>query len=320
MPAFTPDFSPGRPGCRRRPDGRPAKRVALLVLGAALSGALATTAPAAPATAASPARAASTVETPPAFRVSSFNVLGHRHTEPGGKHAKMQSGHKRIARAMRILDRRKVEVAGLQEFQPPQYDTFRRVVGDTWAAFPGDEHGNYAMHNSIIWKTSTWELVDKQVIEIPYFRGQRVKMPYIQLRHRATDRLVWFANFHNPADSKRRGSQRAWRSVAKDLQVQLANQLWATKVPLILTGDMNEKASYFCTMAAQAPMRSASGGRVTRRGKCILPKERVRIDWIFGSRDATLDNYRVSKNRNIRRISDHPLLQADVQLRVTPRS
>ena len=107
--------------------------------------------------------------------------------------------------------------------------------------YPGDELSNYATHNSIAWRTAHWQLLEANTIPITYFDGKLIPMPYLLMRHVATGRLVWVANFHNPASTRNRGDQSKWRAKAKAAQIALANRLHQTGVPLIITGDMNER-------------------------------------------------------------------------------
>ena len=64
-----------------------------------------------------------------------------------------------------------------------------------------------------------------RTIDIPYFHGRAKPMPYVLLRHRATGRRVWFANFHNPADV--RGPAARWRREAVARETGLVNRLAA---------------------------------------------------------------------------------------------
>jgi endonuclease/exonuclease/phosphatase family metal-dependent hydrolase len=286
----------------------------MLLAGALLAGALVaagvTTATAEPRT-----TARTSIE--PVFRVASFNILGWRHTAKGGKNSAMDSGETRMDRTVGLLDRRRISVAGLQEMQPQQYARLQQLTGSTWGAYPADTLTRYAMHNSVIWRTAEWDVVQTNTIAIPYFNGELVPMPYVLLRNKTTHRLVWFANFHNAADGSGRGSQAKWRRQAKALQVSLANELWETGVPLILTGDMNEKSSYFCTMAGKAPMRSANGGTVG--ANACTPPAGARIDWIFGSKDIRFSGYTMLRNGIVQRTSDHPMFFADVEIPSRPR-
>ena len=109
-----------------------------------------------------------------------------------------------------------------------------------WDLYPADTLNRIDGHNSIAWRTDAWELVEANTIAIPYFHGAKVQMPYILLRHMASNRLVWFANFHNPANTRYVGDSTMWRAQARILEVGLANKIWESGVPLIYTGDMNE--------------------------------------------------------------------------------
>jgi hypothetical protein len=252
------------------------------------------------------------------FRVSSFNVLGWSHTARGGNKPRMASGETRMQWTTQLLANNAVEVVGMQEMQPQQLAAFRSIQGDAWDLYPADNLNRIDTHNSIAWRTDTWELVEANTIAIPYFHGVKVQMPYILLRHLKTDRLVWFANFHNPANTRTSGDSTPWRAQARILEVGLANKIWESGVPLVFTGDMNETTPYFCALTTQAPMKSASGGSwgTTR---CRTP-ERMKIDWIFGSNDVRFTNYRVKDGTLVDKASDHPMILADVTVSSRPRA
>ena len=252
------------------------------------------------------------------FRVSSFNVLGWSHTEPGGNRARMASGETRMQWTTQLLANNRVEVVGMQELQPRQLATFREIQGDTWDLYPADTLNRIDGHNSIAWRTDTWELVEANTIAIPYFKGVKVQMPYILLRHIATDRLVWFANFHNPANTRHSGDSTPWRAQARILEVGLADKIWESGVPLVYTGDMNETKPYFCALTTQSPMKSASGGS-WGTSRCS-PPDRMKIDWIFGSNDLRFTNYRVNDGTLVDKASDHPMILADVTVSSRPRA
>ena len=250
-------------------------------------------------------------------RVATFNILGWSHTVPGGDRPGYASGEQRAAWVMKILGKKDLDVVGFQELQTQQFKVMRNIAGDTWEFYPGDQSTAFAMHNSLGWRTDKWQAVEKYLLPIPYFRGKMVPMPYVLLRHVETGRLVWFANFHNPADTKYRPSQEKWRDQAMALQIALANRLWESGLPLIITGDMNEKAEYFCGMTTLAPMRSASGG--SWGDDACAPPPDLRIDWIFGSNFVEFSGYRVARAKLIRKTSDHPLIYADVNFPTRPR-
>jgi endonuclease/exonuclease/phosphatase family metal-dependent hydrolase len=255
----------------------------------------------------------------PLFRVASFNILGANHTDgpKASKRHKFQPSTKRTPRAITALDLNRIDVVGFQEMQVKQVDQFMNRTQGAWGLYPGRQLTNYAAHNSIGWRTATWKLVEANTIPITYFNGQLVPMPYVLLRHLDTGRLVWVANFHNPASTKTRPPQAKWRKKAKAAQIALANRIHESGVPLVLTGDMNERETYFCAMTTQAPMKSASGGS-WGASACKPPKD-VRIDWVFGSNYLQFSDYRVLRGTLIKKTTDHPMIAADVAVPVRPR-
>jgi endonuclease/exonuclease/phosphatase family metal-dependent hydrolase len=258
-------------------------------------------------------------ESGPLFRVASFNILGANHTDgpKANKRKRFAASTKRTPQTLTSLDLNGIDVVGFQEMQVKQVDQFVNRAQGAWALYPGRQLSNYAAHNSIGWRTAEWKLVEANALPITYFNGQRVPMPFVLLRHLPTGRLVWFANFHNPASTKSRPPQAKWRKKAKNAQIALANRIHESGVPLILTGDMNERETYFCAMTTRAPMKSASGGS-WGPSACKPPKD-VRIDWVFGSNDLTFSNYRVNRGELVQKITDHPMIVADVTVPVRPR-
>jgi endonuclease/exonuclease/phosphatase family metal-dependent hydrolase len=255
----------------------------------------------------------------PLFRVASFNILGANHTDgpKASKRHRFAPSTVRTPQTIRSLDLNGIDVVGFQEMQVKQVDQFASRTQGTWALYPGRQLSNYAAHNSIGWRTAEWKLVEANTIPITYFNGQRVPMPFVLLRHLPTGRLVWFANFHNPASTKSRPPQGKWRAMAKADEIALANRLHESGVPLVLTGDMNERETYFCAMTTKAPMKSASGGS-WGASACKPPRD-VRIDWVFGSNDLKFSGYRVNRGALVQKITDHPMIVADVTVPVRPR-
>jgi endonuclease/exonuclease/phosphatase family metal-dependent hydrolase len=257
--------------------------------------------------------------TTPLSRVASFNVLGANHTDgPKATKTNFASSTVRTPNTLKILNNNGVDIVGFQELNRVQHDQFMKLTGDSWDMYPGDELTNYATHNSIAWRTAEWKLLEANTIPITYFNGTLVPMPYLLMRHVATGRLVWVANFHNPASTRNRAPQLEWRLKAKAAQVALANRLHQTGVPVIITGDMNERASYHCSMTSLAPMRAANGGSVGTT-RCVAPKD-TRIDWIFGSSFLKFSSYLAQRTPLVQRTTDHPLVVADVTVPVGVRN
>jgi len=241
-------------------------------------------------------------------RVSSFNVLGSSHTPAGGSRA---PGTTRIVWAGELLARHHVDVVGFQELQADQRATFLTTTAGAWALYPGSSLRSRDGENSIGWRTAKFDLVQATTVTIPYFDGNPRPMPVVLLRERTTGLLTWFSNFHNPATTRAYPAQGRWRARATAIEVALQDQLRGTGIPSVMTGDMNERAPYFC--AVQRPgsaMRAARGGYWSD-GVCHALRPRA-IDWIFGSRRLGLSGYTEDRSALVARTTDHPVLAATV--------
>ncbi|WP_036505973.1 endonuclease/exonuclease/phosphatase family protein [Nocardioides sp. URHA0020] len=248
---------------------------------------------------------------PAQFRLASFNLLGATHTQGPDRRKDYPDADQRLPGELRALERARVTVAGLQEFQWPQARRFRELVGDRYAVFPGTSLGRSRSDNSIIWRTDVWALVRKRTKLVPYFHGHLVRMPQVLLRHRSSGRLVWFANFHNPADVG--GPARRWRDQAVVIEAELVAKLGRTGVPVVVTGDMNARGGFACELTGRTGMHSADGAAVVD-GHCRLPAS-PEIDWIFGTRALRFSHYRSDSGPERRHLTDHPLITATATLR-----
>jgi hypothetical protein len=211
--------------------------------------------------------------------------------------------------AMDLLRSAHISVAGLQEFELSQHAAFQRVA-PAWGVFPGMKRSRSAVANSIVWNSGTWQFVEGHTIDIPYFGGQPKPMPYLLLRHVATGRQVWFANFHNPASVH--GPAAHWRREAVVRETALVNRLSARDTPVIMTGDMNDRAEFFCPMTGRSRMHAANGG--SRGGPCSPPPS-MGIDWILGSPDVVFDDHQSVRGGLVSRTSDHPFVWASATIR-----
>jgi endonuclease/exonuclease/phosphatase family metal-dependent hydrolase len=249
--------------------------------------------------------------------VSSFNVLGASHTDGKRGRRGFAKGKVRAGYAAQAIQQRDVDLVGLQELERPQARTMvRRLPG--YSIFPGPSKRRHASANSIMWRNDTWSAVAKHTIGIPYFKGNIINMPYVRLRNLATGTDVWVANFHNPASIKKRGDQSRWRADATRRQVDLANRLRAeTKLPVIFTGDFNEREVYFCRLVGATELEASNGGAVVNN-RCSPPRD-ARIDWVFGTPELDWQSHVVDKSSLIQRVTDHPMIVAKAKLRVAVR-
>jgi hypothetical protein len=247
------------------------------------------------------------------FTVSSFNVLGSTHTPPGGRRA---VGTTRIVWANQLLDQHHIDVAGFQELQTDQLTKLLSITKGSWGFYPGLTKVRRDSENSIGWRTNRFQLVSATTVNIPYFDGHPRAMPLVLLRHKASGALAYFMNVHNPADTPQFPNQGHWRSEATRVEVALSDQLVSSGIPRFLTGDMNERAPYFCRVTKETPLKAARGG-YWRNGVCYANKPRA-VDWIFGSQRLAFSGYLEDRSPLAAKTTDHPVIVSDVQ--VTPSS
>ena len=258
---------------------------------------------------ASPIPVVAGVSGPTSFRVSSFNILGWDHTEKGGsKYRKgYANGKKRMKLAVRLIKRQQVDVIGLQEFQPPQYEKWVKKASAQYDIFPGYLDTVGFLRNSIAWRKDKFRLVSTSWLKIPYFHGDVLRMPVVLLQSLQTGQQIYFMNFQNPADV--RGNALKWRLIGQRFQIALVNLLKTSNgLPVVWTGDMNSRKQVFCRVTKQAGMVSASGG--FRSDSSCQPPRGMVVDWIFGH-NVQFSNYVQDRSNKVQRISDHSMLLAD---------
>jgi hypothetical protein len=256
-----------------------------------------------------PRRAAPPVMT---FRMATFNTLGSSHTRKGSKAKRKQkaSGPARTARAGRYVLDNDIDLVGFQEMQADQRNAFMRATGGQYALYPGNDLRSMDGENSIAYRLDTWELVKADSIPIPYFGGRPRNMPVIVLKNKQTGISAYFTNFHNPADTGEFGKQGRWRAAATAKEAALFAQLRTQGLPLFVTGDMNDRQSWFCAVAGPGDLKAAAGGDGARNGCSVAPG--FRIDWIAGSHDVQFSNYREDRSGLVAWMTDHPVVSTDV--------
>ena len=242
------------------------------------------------------------------FRVASYNVLGDSHTGPGGNKPGFPDGSPRMDMAISALRNNGVDVVGFQEFEASQYAMFSSRAGE-YALYPGLTLGDKSVRFNIAWRTSMWRYVEGRSISIPYAGGSRIEMPVVLLESTLNGRRAWFANFHNPADTPNLGNNARWRAEAAGIEVSYLTALHLEDgLPVIATGDYNERAEIFCRFTAGGVFSAAAGG--SSGGGCAPPPS-MQVDWIFGSTGVSFDSYAVTNTGNA---SDHSLVHSGVTL------
>lgn len=302
---------PARPACSTpRRHGLRDWGLRALTLALGLTGGLAVAASTqAPAHAAEPPAAS---DLPTTFAISSFNLLGYGHTAPSGTRKGWADGVTRMKWATRLMADHGLDVIGFQEMQKPQYAEFQKRVGSTYDLYPGNQLTTAAMANSIAWRTSMWELVEARTMAVPYFHGNKIRMPYVLLRSKQTGRKIWVYNSHNAADAN--GPAQKWRDAATKLEIKLVNQLRTDDptTPVLITGDKNDRDEYFCPLALKTEMRAANGGGVSN-GSCVAPTN-MPVDWTLGSSDVLFTNWLADRSNLVKKTTDHPLIVSQAYL------
>ncbi len=259
-----------------------------------------------------PSKTAEPTPAPPPvldFTISSFNMLGSSHTSGAGKRPGMASGRTRAGRAADLVRRHGSDVVGFQEMQGDQLAAMQRQTAMDF--YPGFSMARRDTENSIGWRRSEFEAVEKRTVTIPYFDGHGRAMPVVKLRSLSTGLEAWFANFHNPADTSQYPHQQRWRDRATSIEISLANRLMDTGLPVFITGDMNERDEYFCRMTGGAPMVAARGG--SHVGGC-QPRNPRAVDWIFGSQGVAFSSYFEDRSRLVDITTDHPVVVSRVRI------
>jgi hypothetical protein len=215
---------------------------------------------------------------------------------------------------VRLLNQHHVDIAGFQELQASQFTRFQAITKGSWGFYPGLRGKKIDSENSIGWRTGKFRLVQGTTVNIPYFDGRPRAMPLVLLRDRRTGMLVYVANYHNPGDTRKHPNQGRWRRAATRIEIALQNQITRHGIPRIMTGDMNERAAFFCRVTARAALKAARPGTVWRNGVCRANKPRS-VDWILGAQRVDFSNYKEDRGPLVDRTTDHPVIVSDVTVR-----
>lgn len=225
------------------------------------------------------------------FVVSSFNILGSQHTKGRKGYA---PGTARAASATRLLLSRGVSIVGFSEIQADQLGVFRRNA-PSFGAYPGTAAGPRGVPQTLAWDTRVWRLEDAWTFNIP-FSHQIRPQPVVKLASVATGAQIYVVNVHNSPQG-----MEAERDRAMAIEVGIINRLAASGLPVVMTGDFNEKAEALCRFTTSTPLVSAVGG------SGCTPARGARVDWIFASR-LSVESYNIDRSAPIPSITDHAVM------------
>ncbi len=226
------------------------------------------------------------------FTIAQSNVLGSQHTAARGGYG---PGTARAAITSSLLASRGVDVGGMQEVQSDQLGVFlNRMPG--YSFWPAAALGHNGERLQIYWRSSRFTMMDQGSVSY-VFSSQRIPLPYVLLRDRASGAEFYVITAHNSP-----GGMELQRDVATGVEIGLIRQLMATGKPVLITGDMNEHTEFFCKVAVATGMVAANGG--SGAGGCHLPPGPLRVDWIMGGHGVSFSGYR-QDGAGLGRASDH---------------
>ncbi|MGN0062885.1 MAG: endonuclease/exonuclease/phosphatase family protein [Nocardioides sp.] len=211
--------------------------------------------------------------TPYSFQIGSFNVLGSQHTAPGGSRKGFQPGGVRIGRAASYVRAHGVEILGTQELQADQLNSL--VANTGMKAYPGYAWGEKETDHSILYDPDVFELVSGEAFHVPLM-GRTRPFPVIRLRHKLTTRELYVINTHPSSGG---GRYAAERQRGHGIVVGLVNKLVATGLPVLVTGDMNDRENFYCSVVARTAMTASNGGG----SGCAPPPGPIAVDWVVGA-------------------------------------
>jgi hypothetical protein len=232
------------------------------------------------------------------FTIAQSNVLGSQHTAGTGGYG---PGGYRAGITASLLTSHGVDVGGMQEVQSDQLAVFLNRM-PSYSFWPAGSLGRNGERLQIYWRADRFTM--EKSGSVPYvFSSQRIPLPYVLLRDNQSGTEFWVITTHNSA-----GGMEGQRDTATGVEINLINQLRATGVPVILTGDMNEHPEFFCRVSAATGMVAANGG--SGYGGCHLPPPPLRVDWIMGGGGVTFSGYYQSA-AGLHRASDHYYLYSE---------
>jgi alpha-tubulin suppressor-like RCC1 family protein/endonuclease/exonuclease/phosphatase family metal-dependent hydrolase len=241
------------------------------------------------------------------FTLVSFNVLGSNHTSPRRDAGEFSPARIRSEWSIDHLRSIGAGIVGFQELQRDQLGWFTQGAGSRYAVWPGDREGGRGLQTTIAWRKDVWRKVAQDLVPIPFITQTRY-MPLVQLQHRGTGRKIWVMNVHNaPQDHQ------SQRNTAVRREIKRLKKVVGKGQPVFLTGDFNERQRAFCEITGKLGLVAPRGGSHSG-GTCYPPSGKVRVDWIYGSKDVSFSRYREDRTPLVKLMTDHAVLRVRVRV------
>lgn len=243
------------------------------------------------------------------FRIATVNALGNGHTRPYAHDDAFGPATTRMGWMADQLDNSAIDIMGLQEPNSDQMFHFLKAARGTWDVWPRPEEGDDASEAALAWRTSVWEAVEKTSM-MNQFISKELPRPIVKLRHRVTGKEIYVINVHNAP-----WEYQFKRDRATNVQIAKIAELRATGLPVFYLGDMNEKRTLLCKVLSKTDLVSPFGGSYDpATGRCSNPPSRMRVDWIFGSPEASYSNFEYTRPPLLSLVTDHNMALVDVRL------
>ncbi len=200
-----------------------------------------------------------------------------------------------------LVAKHAVDILGTQELQADQLRALQSRTG--MAAYPGFAWGENETDNSVLWDPGQFELVSGSQFTIT-FMGSPHPQPIVRLRHLATGRELYVVNTHPSAGD---GQYAAQRAAGQNSLVSVVNGLKDEGLPVFVTGDMNDREAFYCSVPPRTGLIASNGG--SYGSGCAPPPSPLPVDWVLGL-GASWSGYWRDTTPVTQRISDHYFISA----------
>ncbi len=218
------------------------------------------------------------------FTVGTFNVLGYHYTIPGSKsslqnYPGFRDGITRIDWAVKMFEENKLDVVGLQEFEPEQYGRVKAIyAGDTtgnWLIYPTPmrQDTNNVSTGAIMWRKNKFTMIASghRLISRANFTdkdGNEVtkdaEAPWVKLKENSTGKVFYVTNIHDAVTTPTVNN--AQTRVANETENLADIKKKLADAPVIATGDFNSGFSWDATRDAGIPKTSITYCILTQGG------------------------------------------------------
>ncbi len=241
--------------------------------------------------------------------ITSFNVLGSNHTQPGGGALNYAPGRIRTEWTANLLQSTSADIVAFQELKSDQYTQLQKTLAPTYAFYPATVNTGKVVWQSVMWDTSQWDFVSAVDVSVPVIGTTRPN-PMVRLRSKLTGRNVWVFNVHN--SSKNTPARQRERNAAVKIEIAKIRAQRAKRIPVIFLGDMNERETVFCKVVRQTDLRAVTGGRASKK-RCV-PPPKMHLDWIFVSPEFKVSSAAFERTPRVARITDHSVLTSTTSI------